>query len=297
MPALTRTYAAVEATDRTDEHYSEQDVREEMQDGETLAAFAPDGAVVAFARLHGSRDQARLDGAVVPEARGRGHGRRLLAWGEERARELQRAALRLDVHDNNPSKEALVRAAGYEAARWDYRMTRSLEDPLPVAPPTSPGLVLTPYARERDDAVRRAHGDAFAEHWGSTAPDEDHWANSFTGMRAFQPDLSWLVVDSEEVAGYVLTYFWEADAAGSGVREAFVGQLGVRAPWRRRGLGALLLASTLESSKAAGFERAVLTVDTANATGALGLYERAGFVVKDRSTAWTKQLDVRRGTS
>ena len=41
----------------------------------------------------------------------------------------------------------------------------------------------------------------------------------------------------------------------------------------------------------------VLTVDTANATGALGLYERAGFVVKDRSTAWTKPLDVRRGTS
>src|SRR6476620_1073981 len=115
VPALTRTYAAVEAVDRTDEHYSEQDVGEEMQDGETLAALSPYGEVVAFARLHGSPDQARLDGAVVPEARGRGLGRRLLAWGEGRARDLQREALRLDVHDNNPSKEALVRAAGYEA--------------------------------------------------------------------------------------------------------------------------------------------------------------------------------------
>src|SRR6476661_1037353 len=74
MPALTRTYAAVEAVDRTDEHYSEQDVGEEMQDGETLAALAPDGEVVAFARLHGSPDQARLDGAGVPEARGRANG-------------------------------------------------------------------------------------------------------------------------------------------------------------------------------------------------------------------------------
>jgi hypothetical protein len=34
----------------------------------------------------------------------------------------------------------------------------------------------------------------------------------------------------------------------------------------------------------------VLTVDAANATGALGLYERAGFAVTDTSVTWTKAL-------
>jgi ribosomal protein S18 acetylase RimI-like enzyme len=102
--------------------------------------------------------------------------------------------------------------------------------------------------------------------------------------------VSWLVLDGDEVAGYLLTFFWEADAAASGVREAFVGLLGVRPAWRRRGLGGLLLATALESCRAAGYERSVLTVDTGNATGALRLYERAGYTVKDTSVVWTTPL-------
>jgi hypothetical protein len=37
--------------------------------------------------------------------------------------------------------------------------------------------------------------------------------------------------------------------------------------------------------------RRVLNVDAANATGALGLYERAGFEVSHRSTVWRRPLD------
>ena len=102
--------------------------------------------------------------------------------------------------------------------------------------------------------------------------------------------MSWLVLDGDEVAAYLLTSFWEADAAATGVREAFVGQLGVRPAWRRRGLGGLLLATALESYRAAGYERSVLSVDTGNATGALRLYERAGYTVKDTTVVWTKPL-------
>jgi len=52
--ALTRDYAAVEAVDHIGEHYSEQDVRYELEDAsidlrrDTLAALAPDGGLVAF---------------------------------------------------------------------------------------------------------------------------------------------------------------------------------------------------------------------------------------------------------
>jgi len=286
VAALTLTYAAVEAVDRTGEHLSEQDVRDELGQGETMAAFESDGTIAAFARLDGTR----LDGAVLPQARGRGLGRRLLAWAEERARDLQRASIRVDVHEHNASKEALVRAAGYEAVRWEHRMTRALDAALPDLPPAPADLVVRRFTPDRDRAVREAHGEAFADHWGSVAPDAARWAHSYTGMRAFRPDVSWLALDGDEVAGYLLTYFWEADAAGTGVREAFVGQLGVRRPWRRRGLGGLLLATALQSYADAGYERAVLTVDTANATGALGIYERAGFVVRDASAIWTKRL-------
>jgi mycothiol synthase len=307
-PALARTHAAVEAVDRTGDHFSEQDVRDELEDEsidlkrDSLAAFDGDGELVAFARLLGSaevRDVDRIygDGAVLPAARGCGLGRRLLAWAEERAAELHRArypdvpgALCVDVHERNSSKRALVAAAGYEAVRWEHRMTRFLRDVLPDVASTPPGLTLVRYTPDRDDAVRRAHSEAFADHWGATPPDEQRWSHSYTGMRAFRPDLSRVVLADDEVVAYLLSYFWEADAAATGVREAFVGQLGVRPAWRRRGLGELLLADALRAARAAGFERSVLTVDAANATGALGLYERAGFAVTDTSVTWTKPL-------
>jgi ribosomal protein S18 acetylase RimI-like enzyme len=169
-------------------------------------------------------------------------------------------------------------------------MAHALADPMPDIPAPPPGLAVAPYAQDRDEAVRRAHCEAFADHWGSTPPDPLRWSRWFTGARAFQPQVSRLMLDGEEVAAYLLTYFWEADAAATGVREAFVGQLGVRPAWRRRGIGGLLLATALRSYRAAGYERSVLTVDTENPTGALGLYERAGFVVKDRWATWLKPL-------
>jgi ribosomal protein S18 acetylase RimI-like enzyme len=169
-------------------------------------------------------------------------------------------------------------------------MTHELEDPLPEAAPTPPGLTLAPFTTDRDEATRQAHREAFAGHWGSAPPDEQRWSQRFTGAQSFQPDVSWLVLDGDEVAGYLLTHFWAADAAGTGVREAFVGQLGVRSAYRRRGLGGLLLATALASYRSAGYDQAVLTVDTGNTTGALGVYERAGFAVKDTSVVWTKPL-------
>ena len=64
----------------------------------------------------------------------------------------------------------------------------------------------------------------------------------------------------------------------------------MRPAWRRRGLGDLLLATALESYRAADYERSVLAVDTGNATGALRLYERSGYIVEDTSVVWTKPL-------
>ncbi len=79
-PALTRTWAAVEAVDRTGEHFSEENLREALEDEsidlgrDSLAAFAPDGEAVAFAWLQGPAEVGDLDkidveGAVLPAAR------------------------------------------------------------------------------------------------------------------------------------------------------------------------------------------------------------------------------------
>jgi ribosomal protein S18 acetylase RimI-like enzyme len=306
--ALTRSWAAVEAVDGTGEHLAKQNISEALEDDsvdlsrDSLAAFAPDGEAVAFAWLQGTaevRDLDRIDieGAVLPAARRSGLGRRLLDWAEERGASMHRerhpgtaGVLCVAAHENNAGKAVLLRAAGFEATRWAYTMTSAM-DPLPEPPPLPSAMSLALYSTEWDEAVRQAHREAFAEEWGSTPPDERAWLRWYTGSDTFRPDVSWLVLGGDEVAAYLLTYFWEADAAATGVREAFVGQLGVRPAFRRRGLGRLLLARALRSYRDAGYERSALNVDTANPSGALGLYERAGYEVGDTWVTWTKPLD------
>jgi ribosomal protein S18 acetylase RimI-like enzyme len=56
----------------------------------------------------------------------------------------------------------------------------------------------------------------------------------------------------------------------------YVDQLAVRRPWRRRGLGSLLLLTAFAALRERGCPEAVLGVDSDNPSGAVGLYERLG---------------------
>jgi ribosomal protein S18 acetylase RimI-like enzyme len=98
------------------------------------------------------------------------------------------------------------------------------------------------------------------------------------------------VLDGDEIAAYLLGYFWAADAEATGVREAYIGQVGTRRPWRRRGLGGLLLATALAAARSEGYAKATLVVDSSNPTGAISLYERAGFAVEHRAVTWAKPV-------
>ena len=56
----------------------------------------------------------------------------------------------------------------------------------------------------------------------------------------------------------------------------YVETLAVRRPWRRRGLGRLLLLTAFAALRERGYAEAVLGVDSDNETGAVGLYEGLG---------------------
>ena len=308
LPALARLFAAIEAVDRTGENYDESDLADDLADPtldaerDTLVAAGPDGELWAYGAIRGSAtvldtDRLWLDGGAHPALRGRGLGRRVLAWQEPRAVELHRerhpqvpGQLLVGVYETVPTRQALVRRAGYEPVRWFHDMQRYLAGELPPVPATPAGLRVVPFDPARDEAVRQAHREAFAGHWGSVPPDQERWRHWYTGARTFRPEVSLLVLDGDEVAAYLLSYFFAADAEATGVRAAWVGQLGTRAAWRRRGLGTLLLATALARYREAGYQAARLDVDTENGTGALGLYERLGFTVDHRWVTWMKQV-------
>jgi mycothiol synthase len=308
VPALTRLLAGIEAVDRTGENFSEEDVADDLGvetldlPRDTIAAVDPDGTLVAWAAVHSStiatdEDRVHLDGGVLPSRRGEGLGRRMLEWAQQRGAELHRqrhpdlpGTVSCRVPDSNPSLERLARAAGFEPVRWWYEMKRDLAEPLPPIAAVPAGLRVVPWSEALDEPLRHAHGEAFADHWGSTPPDPQRWGHWYTGSRAFQPSLSRLVLDGDEIAAYLLGYFWAADADATGVREAYIGQVGTRRQWRRRGLGGLLLATALATARSEGYAKATLFVDSSNPTGANSLYERAGFAVEHRVVTWAKPV-------
>lgn len=308
VAALTELMAAAEVVDLADEHYDEDDVAEllinDLTDLDADTRLIMDGRrVVGFGLVQGQRrvratHSIWLSGTVDPGARRRGIGAALLAWQIERAKELHadrhpevEATIMSNASAANIGLSVLSAASGMTECRFWYEMVRRLDvaaDQLPVAQ-QPPGLRLIDYDEGRSEEVRIAHTAAFRDHFGSTERDPDEWRTLFVGSRAFRPELSLLAVsddDAAAVAGYLLAYIWDADIRASGRREVYVGQLGTLPEERGRGIGSWLLAQAMTRWARDGHQEVWLGVDTGNATGALGLYERAGFTVHTRSASW-----------
>jgi ribosomal protein S18 acetylase RimI-like enzyme len=254
----------------------------------TLALSLADGSLAAsilvHQRLNGLESRrVFLWGVTHPEHRGRGIGTAILAWGIARAEEIlasQPAELLRLVETVKEVRladaVALHESAGFRPARWYFDMRRDLRDPLPAMPDLG-GLRIEPYEPVLSERLLAVHNEAFADHWGSEPLTPAVWDREFVGDPFFRGDLSFIVFDGEEIAGYAVNYTAESDWEATGVREGQVGQLGVRRPWRRRGLAAALLVRSMEAFRAVDLEAAMLGVDTENPTGAVGIYERVGF--------------------
>ena len=299
--------AAVEAVDRTGENLDADDLVHEFDDpaveAETDTLALLDGTrlvaygVVAGAAQPGDVHHVRLWGAVHPEFRRRDIGRALLGWQLARGAVLhaeqhpgRTGRLEVWVPDHVPGAVALARSAGLAPVRHWFEMERDLAGAPPVA--VTP-LRLVPYDVARDDDVRVARNDAFADHYGSSPRDEAEWRQRGTGSPGFRPELSLLALDGDEIASFLLSYVYPADTAATGVREVWIELLGTRPAHRGRGAASALLAAGLSRYREGGYQRAALGVDAANPTGALRIYERLGFRTERTATTWACEVPPR----
>ena len=252
--------------------------------GQALAPFEPETIVRSV-----------LLGGVHPEFRGRGIGRSLLAWLEGRARQ-QLAASGLAMpgwvlaytQDRNPGAGRLFERAGFETARYFAQLERSLDEPIPELELPAP-LRLVNASLDRSEGTRGAKNSAFRDHWGSQPTPLEAWDNFMTASTR-RLDLSYLALDGDEVVGLVILDVNEDDWALQGYPSSYISLVGVVAPWRRRGVAPALLAASLRASRDAGLERVALDVDSANPTGALGLYTGMGFASVHTSRAHVKEF-------
>ena len=81
------------------------------------------------------------------------------------------------------------------------------------------------------------------------------------------------------VSQFTLALIYAIAVLGLNLLVGYVGLLGVRRPWRRKGLGEALLLRSFQAFRERGWTRGTLGVDASSPTGATRLYERAGMRV------------------
>jgi ribosomal protein S18 acetylase RimI-like enzyme len=255
-------------------------------------AFTPDGRLVGLAVVVPPPDGGTFGdtfAGVRMDFQGRGVGRALVAWEFERLRELHaelapESAWTINFGANIADDKSirLFERIGLSPVRYFFEMLLPIGDVRPSAMPS--GFRVEPYSPDVAERLYEADDEAFTDHWGHERMPIDKWRALTVDSELFRPDLTRIAFDGDEIAAYVLSY-------DDGIGSHYIGQVGTRRPWRRRGLAAALMSETIEAAAAGGKTLATLGVDADNPTGALGVYERLGFAPRQRWVVYRAPLD------
>jgi GNAT superfamily N-acetyltransferase len=272
------------------------DARRDVAVGELDGRPVAAGGLEWIDTRDGEFREYRFWGAVDPELRGRGIGSALLGHLEGRARDLaatqefdRRPVLGTFAPVGRPA-EALLRGAGYAVERWFFEMTRPTLGDIEL-PRLPDGLELRPVTPDQHPAIWCANREAFRDHWGG-ADESPEAMQRLLADPDTDPSLWVIAWDGDEVAGGIWNEIVPDENAELGIRRGWLASVFTRRPWRGRGLARALIGRSLALLRERGMTSAALGVDADNPTGALGLYEVAGFTVHDRSSAMRKPMEA-----
>ena len=172
-----------------------------------------------------------------------------------------------------------LESRGYRLHQYSFRMVMGLDDE-PSNPHWPEGIAVCSFRPEDERAVYEVQEETFSDQRDFSPTPFDDW-RQWSFHEPFDPELWFLAVADEELAGISLC----RPERGGDERFGWVSVLGVRRPWRRRGLGLALLQHSFRQLRERGKTRVGLGVDGDNPTGAVRLYERAGMTV-ERKHVW-----------
>ncbi len=284
---VTEIVIARDVADFGEPDYSLEDLLDEWgAEGFDLAVDAAvvedgDGRLIGYAAMR----PGEVIAAVDPAEEGRGAGSLLLEWSERRAAARGHDRHRQDVGDRNASGAALLRAAGYEQVRSDWRMLIDLETAPDAAPPPPAGI----HGRALDpDADGRALYEINARAFASVSSYRDEPFERFQEehLRAatLDPGLSVVAERDGAPVGFALCRRWADEGRG------YIDLLAVDPAAAGGGLGSWLLLAVFARCKEAGLRQTMLGVASDNPRAA-GLYERAGMRQHFRIDAYERDVE------
>jgi mycothiol synthase len=251
-----------------------------------------------FLRIGDAESTCYSWGLVHPEWRRRGLGLRLMdkiyRRATERLAEIDHGEVYFggSCRSEETGRRALFEAFGMQLVRYFVNLARPLNGDLPPVEIPA-GYRLRPFERERDaEAVWRVENLAFRDHWGTTDIPLDEFIHYQLELPHFRPELS--VVAEEEATGQIVGLSMNEIGPDwikqTGRQEGYVHTLAVLRQARGKGLGTALLVHSLHVLHKEGMEGAHLNADAENLTGAIHLYERAGFKARKTYIAYRKSL-------
>jgi mycothiol synthase len=256
---------------------------------EAVILTAADGRIAAYADVFNrSFVIVSIYGYVHPDYREEGLGSYLVAWGERwtrdhmpQAQENARVVVQHYINSANEAARRLLENSGYTPVRGIYVMETGLDEPPPL-PHWPADISVRTFVPGRDErAVYEAVEDAFRDLWGRPRNSFERFVRE-TEKEHFDPSLWFLALEGDEIAGLTLC----KTLAGEG----WVDVVGVRRPWRKRGLGLSLLRYAFTEYHRRGIHRVSLSVDAESITRAPRLYERAGMRLRESYIIHLKEL-------
>jgi len=178
----------------------------------------------------------------------------------------------------------LLESRGFELARLYWQMWRQLAgEALPELPA---GVVI----RQIDWATElrlwnRLLYDSFEEHYGFVRRSFEEWHELLLRQNEEIDRNGVFVLEADGTPAAILVMGTTRHALNGG----HVNQVGVLKEFRGRGFGDLLLRWAIGYEAQRGRDTIALSVDTANHTGALRVYEKNGFAPK---VSWASFLRV-----
>ncbi len=231
----------------------------------------------------------KADGCVHFDFRGLGIGSALLEKAEECAQAEMKFAepdarvfIQSAFNNKDETGHDLLKTKNYFPIRYYWRMEAKLQE-APAVTTFPDGIELRPFIKDEHAlAVWQADNEVFRDHWGSHESTYEDWSHQKFGNPNFDSTLWMMAWDGNEIAGFSQN----RHRMGKG----WVGTIGVRRAWRKKGLGLALLKHSFGEFYKRGTTVIGLGVDAANPTGATRLYERAGMYAASEFASYEKEL-------
>jgi GNAT superfamily N-acetyltransferase/uncharacterized protein YuzB (UPF0349 family) len=231
---------------------------------------------------------------IVPEWRNMGLEQAMMGWNEKNLLKIAsehpedgKRFFQSFTLANKDKFNAILKAMGYQPARYFFEMDRPLDE-IPEAH-LPEGIEVRPVKKEDYRKVWDAANEAFRDHWGNSEPEEEDYIN-YSTSRYFQPDIWQVAWDGDEVVASVQNYIDEEYNKKFNVKCGWTEEISTRREWRRRGIAKALIVRSMKMHKDLGMTSVALGVDTENPNGALQLYEGLGYKKKRTMITFRKEM-------